>query len=102
MCIVKTVNPLLWRETTMAKRKKILVPEAQNGLDELKAKIANSQSPDSAKFEVAEDLGVPLRKGYNGGLTAHQAGKVGGKLGGSMVRELVKMAQENLSKNGPH
>jgi small acid-soluble spore protein D (minor alpha/beta-type SASP) len=86
----------------MAKRKKILVPETKNRLDELKAKLANSQSPDSAKFEVAEELGVQLRKGYNGGLTAHQAGKVGGKLGGRMVRELVKMAQENLSKNGPH
>jgi small acid-soluble spore protein D (minor alpha/beta-type SASP) len=86
----------------MAKRNKILVPEAREGLNELKAKIANSPSPDSAKFEVAEELGVPLKNGYNGGLTSHQAGKVGGRLGGGMVRELVKMAQENLSKNGPH
>jgi small acid-soluble spore protein D (minor alpha/beta-type SASP) len=86
----------------MAKRNRILVPEAKKALDELKANIANSQSPDSAKFKAAEELGVPLKKGYNGGLTSHQAGKVGGKLGGSMVRELVKMAQENLSKNGPH
>jgi small acid-soluble spore protein D (minor alpha/beta-type SASP) len=86
----------------MAKRNRILVPEAKKALDELKANIANSQSPDSAKFEVAEELGVPLKEGYNGGLTSHQAGKIGGKLGGSMVRELVKMAQENLSKNGPH
>jgi small acid-soluble spore protein D (minor alpha/beta-type SASP) len=101
--IVKTVNKILYYgETNMSKRNKILVPEAKKGLDELKANIANSQSPDSAKFEVAEELGVPLKKGYNGGLTSHQAGKVGGKLGGGMVRELVKMAQQNLSKNGPH
>jgi small acid-soluble spore protein D (minor alpha/beta-type SASP) len=43
-------------------------------------------------------VGVPLKQGYNGKLTSQQAGKVGGRLGGSMVRELVKMAQENLGK----
>jgi hypothetical protein len=82
----------------MANRNKILVPEARKGLNELKAKVANSQNPDTAKFEVAAEIGVPLKDGYNGGLTSHQAGKVGGRLGGSMVRELVKMAQENLNK----
>ncbi|HLO12404.1 MAG TPA: alpha/beta-type small acid-soluble spore protein [Pseudoneobacillus sp.] len=81
----------------MARRNKILVPEARSSLDALKAKIANTQNPDDAKYEVAEEVGVPLKKGYNGGLTSHQAGKVGGRLGGNMVRELVKMAQENLT-----
>lgn len=82
----------------MAKKTKILVPEARKGLDELKAKIANTQNPEDAKFEAAEEVGVPLQKGYNGSLTSQQAGKVGGRLGGGMVRELVKMAQENLAK----
>jgi small acid-soluble spore protein D (minor alpha/beta-type SASP) len=80
----------------MVNKRKILVPEAQKGLDQLKAKIANSQTPQDAKFEIAEEVGVPLKKGYNGGLTSHQAGKVGGRLGGSMVRELVRMAQEDM------
>ncbi|WP_442599583.1 small, acid-soluble spore protein, alpha/beta type [Neobacillus sp. D3-1R] len=80
------------------RRNKILVPEARSGLDALKARIANSQNPEDAKFEAAEEIGVPLKEGYNGQLTSYQAGKVGGRLGGSMVRELVKMAQENLSK----
>lgn len=80
----------------MANKRKILVPEAQKGLDQLKAKIANSQTPEDAKFEIAEEVGVPLKKGYNGGLTSHQAGKVGGRLGGNMVRELVRMAQEDM------
>ncbi|AZU60057.1 alpha/beta-type small acid-soluble spore protein [Neobacillus mesonae] len=80
----------------MARRNKILVPEARQGLDQLKAKVVQSQSPEDAKFEAAEEVGVPLKKGYNGQLTSEQAGKVGGRLGGSMVRELVKMAQENL------
>ncbi|CRK85144.1 alpha/beta-type small acid-soluble spore protein [Neobacillus massiliamazoniensis] len=82
----------------MARRNKILVPEARKGLDELKAKVAHTQYPEDAKFEAAEEVGVPLKKGYNGQLTSEQAGKVGGRLGGSMVRELVKMAQENMAK----
>jgi small acid-soluble spore protein D (minor alpha/beta-type SASP) len=80
----------------MANKRKILVPEAQKGLDQLKAKIANSQTPEDAKFEIAEEVGVPLNKGYNGGLTSHQAGKVGGRLGGNMVRELVRIAKEDM------
>jgi small acid-soluble spore protein D (minor alpha/beta-type SASP) len=80
------------------RRNKILVPEARSGLDALKAKVVQSQSPGEAKFEAAEEVGVPLQRGYNGKLTSEQAGKVGGRLGGSMVRELVKMAQENLTK----
>jgi small acid-soluble spore protein D (minor alpha/beta-type SASP) len=85
----------------MPNRNKILVPDARKGLDQLKAKVAQTQSPEMAKFEVAQELGVPLKKGYNGQLTSYQAGKVGGKLGGNMVKELVRMAQQNLSKNGP-
>jgi len=80
----------------MARRNKILVPEARNGLDALKARVVKSGNPEDAKFEAAEEVGVPLKKGYNGQLTSEQAGRVGGRLGGSMVRELVKMAQENL------
>lgn len=82
----------------MARRNKILVPEARSGLDQLKARVAHAKRPEDAKFEAAEEVGVPLKKGYNGQLTSEQAGKVGGRLGGSMVRELVKMAQENMSK----
>ncbi|MCL6570390.1 MAG: alpha/beta-type small acid-soluble spore protein [Bacillus sp. (in: Bacteria)] len=82
----------------MARRTKILVPEARSGLDALKAKVVHSTNPEDAKFEAAQEVGVPLKKGYNGQLTSEQAGKVGGRLGGSMVRELIKMAQENLTK----
>ncbi|MGJ7913427.1 small, acid-soluble spore protein, alpha/beta type [Neobacillus sp. LXY-1] len=82
----------------MARRNKILVPEARRGLDQLKARVVESQTPEDAKFEAAEEVGVPLKKGYNGQLTSEQAGKVGGRLGGSMVRELVKMAQQNMAK----
>ena len=81
----------------MAKRK-ILVPEAREAMDQLKAKVSGTLDPKEAKYEVAREQGVPLERGYNGKLTSLQAGKVGGKLGGNMVKELVRMAQENLNK----
>ena len=83
---------------TRSNRNKILVPEARKGMDNLKAKVVGADHPSNAKFEAAEEVGVPLQKGYNGKLTSEQAGKIGGKLGGSMVKELVRMAQENLVK----
>ncbi|WP_223068701.1 small, acid-soluble spore protein, alpha/beta type [Paenibacillus caui] len=54
------------------------------------------QHPDDVKYEVAESLGVPLQEGDNGDLTSAQAGKIGGAIGGSMVREMIRIAQENL------
>ncbi|WP_210367379.1 alpha/beta-type small acid-soluble spore protein [Bacillus sp. REN3] len=80
----------------MARRRKILVPEARDALDDLKARVAGTLKAEDAKFETAREAGIPLKKGYNGNLTTREAGRIGGKLGGSMVRELVKMAQENL------
>ena len=41
------------------------VPEAKGALDRF-------------KFEVANELGVPLSDGYNGNLTSKQNGSVGG------------------------
>jgi hypothetical protein len=82
----------------MARRNKLLVPEAREGVDQLKAKVANTQNAEQAKYETAKEVGVPLKEGYNGNLTSRQAGKIGGKLGGNMVREMVKMAEERLKK----
>lgn len=56
------------------------------------------QRQQDVKYEVAASLGVPLKPGSNGDLTTEQVGKVGGAIGGSMVREMVRMAQESLSK----
>ncbi|WP_062350223.1 alpha/beta-type small acid-soluble spore protein [Bacillus kwashiorkori] len=79
-------------------RNKILVPESRQKLDQLKASVAGTKTPEQAKFEVAKELGIPLKSGYNGGLTSAQAGKVGGRLGGNMVKKLIQMAQQNLSE----
>lgn len=53
---------------------------------------------DEVKYEVAEELGIPLSKGDNGELTASQAGKIGGSIGGNMVKEMVKFSQEQMAK----
>ena len=80
----------------MPRRNKILIPEARQELDKLKAEVMNINDPAAAKFEAAKEIGIPLKEGYNGTLTSEEAGKVGGRLGGSMVRELINMAKKNL------
>ncbi|MBS4210139.1 alpha/beta-type small acid-soluble spore protein [Bacillus sp. FJAT-50079] len=87
----------------MARNNKILVPEAREGLNELKGRVmkakgydVNMSDPNNVKYEVAKEQGIPLKKGYNGQLTSEQAGKIGGQIGGNMVKEMIKMAQKNL------
>ena len=45
------------------------------------------------KQEVASELGVPLKDGYNGDLTSRQAGSIGGE----MVRKMIKKQEEQMS-----
>lgn len=91
----------------MSRRKrKLAVPGAEQGLQSLKANVmkqqgyaVNADRPDDVKFEVARTLGVPLRQGDNGHLTTEEAGSVGGQIGGAMVREMIRMAQERLARD---
>ncbi|RJE86214.1 alpha/beta-type small acid-soluble spore protein [Paenibacillus sp. 1011MAR3C5] len=87
------------------RRRKYIVPEAARGMQAFKANVmkqegydVNPERPDDVKYEVAKELGIPLRQGDNGDLSTESAGHIGGKIGGSMVRELVRMAQDRLSK----
>ncbi|MBQ9608277.1 MAG: alpha/beta-type small acid-soluble spore protein [Lachnospiraceae bacterium] len=43
------------------------------------------------KFEVANEIGVPLTDGYNGNLTSKQNGSVGGMMVKKMISEQEKM-----------
>ncbi|GAA0317325.1 alpha/beta-type small acid-soluble spore protein [Bacillus carboniphilus] len=87
-------------------RNKLLVPEAREGLNQLKGRVmakngyssGNDGVPNNVKYEVAKEVGVPLNNGYNGDIKAKDAGKIGGNIGGKMVREMVKMAEEQLKK----
>lgn len=51
---------------------------------------------DKFKMEVASELGVPLKQGYNGDLTSAQNGSVGGE----MVRQMIKKQEESMSGSG--
>lgn len=85
----------------MARRNKILVPEARKGLDQLKQKVESNVEMES-KYEIAQEEGISLKHGYNGNIRAEDAGriggKMGGKIGGNMVKELISMAEKQLVK----
>lgn len=88
-----------------SRNRRPLVPEAKEALDLFKAKVmadagypADQQHPDQVKHAVANRVGVPLTKGYNGNITAEQAGKVGGQIGGRMVREMIRLAEQQMAK----
>lgn len=51
------------------------------------------EAMDKFKMEVASELGVPLKQGYNGDLTSKQNGSVGGE----MVRRMIKKQEEEMS-----
>ena len=53
------------------------VPEAKSALNRF-------------KYEVANELGVPLTDGYNGNLTSKQNGSVGGYMVKKMIEEQEK------------
>ena len=63
--------------------------------------VVNPGQPDDVKFEVAQSLGIPLERGYNGGASTESMGQIGGQIGGAMVKELVRMAQEKLANRQP-
>ena len=59
---------------------RINVPQAKNALDNM-------------KYEIARELGVNLKQGYNGDLTSREAGYVGGY----MVKRLIEQAERQMA-----
>ena len=62
-------------------RNRVEVPEAKEAMNRF-------------KMEVASEMGIPLKNGYNGDLTSYQNGSVGGE----MVRQMIKSYEENMAK----
>lgn len=95
----------------MARRRggrRLLVPEAEQGMRHFMADVMQKQGyavdpnqPEKVKYEVARSMGIPLNAEDNGQLTTESAGKIGGKIGGTMVREMIKLAQQQLSQGKP-
>jgi len=88
------------------RRRQYAVPNVEQSMKQFKAQVMKNEGyavdptrPDDVKYEVAKELGVPLQPFGNGELTTEEAGHIGGKIGGSMVKEMIRMAQERLSNN---
>lgn len=45
------------------------------------------------KYEIASQVGVNLKQGYNGDISSKDAGKVGGNI----TKKLIQMAEQQLS-----
>ena len=65
--------------TNSGKSNRVEVPEAKAALERFKT-------------EVASELGVNLKEGYNGDLTSKEAGSIGGE----MVRRMIKKQEEPM------
>lgn len=63
----------------MTNTNKKLVPEAQSALDKF-------------KYEVASEVGVTLKDGYNGDISARDAGRIGG----NMVRKMIQQVENSM------
>ena len=59
---------------------KTAVPQAREALNQF-------------KYEVANEIGVPLKQGYNGDLTSAQAGYVGGY----MVKKMIEAQERQMA-----
>ena len=51
------------------------------------------EARDRFKMEVASEIGVPLKQGYNGDLTSKENGYVGGY----MVKKMVQKYEQDLA-----
>ncbi len=58
---------------------KLNVPEAREAMDKF-------------KMECANEVGVDLKQGYNGDITARQAGSVGGQ----MVKRMIESYENSV------
>ena len=58
---------------------KMEVPQAKEAMDRFKT-------------EVASELGVNLKEGYNGDLTSREAGSVGGQ----MVKKMIESYEQSM------
>lgn len=65
--------------TNSGKSNRVEVPEAKAALERFKT-------------EVASELGVNLKEGYNGDLTSKETGSIGGE----MVRRMIKKQEESM------
>ena len=68
------------QQNSNTSKSKVSVPEAKAALNNM-------------KYEIANELGVNLKQGYNGDLSSREAGYIGGY----MVKRLIEQAERSMS-----
>jgi len=68
------------QQSSSSNSNRAMVPEAKQALNNM-------------KFEIANELGINLKQGYNGDLPSRQAGYIGGY----MVKRLIENAERAMS-----
>ncbi len=76
----QNINNFSSNNTTSNSRNRNLVPEARQALDQM-------------KYEIANELNINLQEGYNGNITARDAGRIGG----NMVKKMIEQQQRQMS-----
>lgn len=72
----------------MAKSNKIVIPQAKAAMEKF-------------KMEAANEVGVNLKEGYNGDISAREAGSVGGQMVNLMTpQQQWKFQRTNRNVNG--
>ena len=59
---------------------KVMVPQAKDAMERF-------------KMEAANEVGVDLKKGYNGSMTTKEAGSIGGQ----MVKKMIQSYEQGMS-----
>lgn len=73
------IDILKFKEENQMSKSKIMVPEAK-------------QAMQNFKMEAAREVGVDLKQGYNGDISARQAGSIGGQ----MVKKMIKAYEDSV------
>ena len=68
------------QQNSTSSSNRAMVPEAKQALNNM-------------KYEIANELGINLKQGYNGDLPSRQAGYIGGY----MVKRLIENAERAMS-----
>ena len=66
--------------TKQSSNSKIMVPQARAAMNKF-------------KMEAANEVGVDLKKGYNGSMTTREAGSIGGQ----MVKKMIQSYEQGMS-----
>lgn len=68
------------QSSSISRSGRTVVPEAKGALNQM-------------KYEIASELGINLKQGYNGDLPSRQAGYIGGY----MTKRLIEQAERSMS-----